>query len=158
MTKMLAIGAMVLGLAIGNAQAQGRVSCEQEIGEINQFLSEQGMPSISDVSALASTIRYIDSTGRLPTKYITSDEAKRLGWSGRGSESLWGVKPTNQKLIGGDSYSNPSFPNNVPWLSADIDVAKGYRGNKRLVYSIRSPKKFITVNGNQHFVELSPCR
>ena len=102
-------------------------TCEEEIKEANTFLSSQGMVPVNNVTDLATTLRHIKNFGRLPDRYITSDEAKRLGWSGSESESLWGLKPTNQKWIGGDKYSDRALPSSQPWLSADVDVVKGYR-------------------------------
>ncbi|MEZ7809955.1 ribonuclease domain-containing protein [Alcaligenes phenolicus] len=104
-------------------------------------------------------LRFLNQNGRLPSSYITSDSAKRLGWSGRDSDSLWGLGQTNRKLIGGDSFNGGSaLPGNVRWLSADIDVSRGYRGQKRLIYSPRSSARFISVDGNRSFLELSPCQ
>jgi hypothetical protein len=61
-------------------------------------------------------------------RYITSDEAKRQGWSGNETETLWGIKPTNNKWIGGDNYVSSKLPSAQSWFSADIDVSKGYGG------------------------------
>ncbi len=153
----LAIGAIALGMAIGSAKAQAQLSCEQQVRELNQFLSEHGQPAINDVNALANVLRQIKRYERLPSHYITIDEAKRQGWSGRSSDSLWGLSATNRKLIGGEPFRGSSLPSNVQWRSADIDVSRGYRGHKRLIYSVKSSKRFVTVDEYQHFVELSPC-
>lgn len=133
-------------------------TCEDEIKEANAFLSSQGMPPVNNVTDLATTLRNLKNFGRLPDRYITSEEAKRLGWSGSESESLWGVKLTHQKWIGGDKYSHSALPASQPWLSADVDVVKGYRSPKRLIYSLSGQQRFITTDKYQHIVELDPCQ
>jgi hypothetical protein len=67
-------------------------TCEDEIKETNTFLTEKGVPPVNNITDLATTLRNIKNFGRLPDRYITVDEAKRLGWSGQASETLWGVK------------------------------------------------------------------
>jgi len=133
-------------------------TCEEEIKEANAFLSSQGMVPVNNVTDLATTLRHIKNFGRLPDRYITSDEAKRLGWSGSENESLWGVKLTNQKWIGGDKYSDRALPSSQLWLSADVDVVKGYRSPKRLIYSLSGQQRFIMTDKYQHIVELDPCQ
>jgi len=133
-------------------------TCEDEIKETNTFLTEKGIPPVNNITDLATTLRNIKNFGRLPDRYITVDEAKRLGWSGQASETLWGVKKTNNRWIGGDIYNNPALPANQAWLAADIDVVKGYRSPKRVIYSLSGPQRFITTDQYQHLVELEPCQ
>lgn len=132
-------------------------TCENEIKDVNTFLSLQGTARINDVDDLAKTLRSLTQTGRLPSRYITSDEAKRLGWSGNETETLWGLKPTNNKWIGGDNYISPKLPSSQSWFSADIDVFKGYRGVKRLIYTLSGPQRYITTDKYQHLVEVDSC-
>lgn len=63
------------------------------------FLTEKGVPPVNNITDLATTLRNIKNFGRLPDRYITVDEAKRLGWSGQASETLWGVKKTNNRWM-----------------------------------------------------------
>lgn len=132
-------------------------TCENEIKDVNLFLSQQGTARINDVDDLAKTLRSLTQNGRLPARYITSDEAKRLGWSGNETETLWGLKPTNNKWIGGDSYASPKLSTAQSWFSADIDVFKGYRSSKRLIYTLSGSQRYITTDKYQHFVEVNPC-
>lgn len=136
-------------LAIMQANA-ALPTCENEIKDVNTFLSLQGAARINDVDELAKTLRSLTQTGRLPSRYITIDDAKRQGWSGNESESLWGLKPTNNKWIGGDNYISPKLPSSQTWFSADIDVFKGYRGAKRLIYTLSGPQRYITIDKYQH--------
>jgi hypothetical protein len=89
------INAAVLAVTLSAAiQASAALkTCEDEIKETNTFLSEQGVAPINDVTDLATTLRNIKNFGRLPDRYITTDEAKRLGWSGKETETLWGLNP-----------------------------------------------------------------
>ncbi|EMF8519768.1 ribonuclease, partial [Enterobacter asburiae] len=135
-------------LAIMQANA-ALPTCENEIKDVNTFLSLQGAARINDVDELAKTLRSLTQTGRLPSRYITIDDAKRQGWSGNESESLWGLKPTNNKWIGGDNYISPKLPSSQTWFSADIDVFKGYRGAKRLIYTLSGPQRYITIDKYQ---------
>lgn len=143
-------------LAIMQANA-ALPTCENEIKDVNTFLSLQGAVRINDVDELAKTLRSLTQTGRLPSRYITIDDAKRQGWSGNESESLWGLKPTNNKWIGGDNYISPKLPSSQTWFSADIDVFKGYRGAKRLIYTLSGPQRYITIDKYQHLVEVGSC-
>ncbi|CZV91044.1 ribonuclease domain-containing protein [Enterobacter cloacae] len=143
-------------LAIMQANA-ALPTCENEIKDVNTFLSLQGAARINDVDDLAKTLRSLTQTGRLPSRYITSDDAKRLGWSGNETETLWGLKPTNAKWIGGDNYTSPKLPSAQSWYSADIDVFKGYRGAKRLIYTLSGPQRYITTDKYQHLVEVDSC-
>jgi len=145
------------GLCICNA-VLAATTCEDEVGTLNKELAEHGAAQIKDTSKLATTLRTLNQTGRLPKEYITSNEAKKLGWSGNDSDTLWGLKPTNGKLIGGDGYSNSMLTGAKNWYSADIDVSRGYRGNVRLIYSLETPKKFITPDKYQNFLEVAPCQ
>ncbi|MDI3362385.1 ribonuclease domain-containing protein [Lelliottia sp. V89_10] len=133
-------------------------TCEEEIKETNSFLATQGAAPVNDVANLASTLRFLNSNGRLPDRYITSDEARRLGWSGKDSDTLWGLKPTNGKGIGGDAYTSKMLPSGKSWFSADIDFNRGYRSSKHLVYSNAGQQRFITTDHYQHLVELEPCQ
>ncbi|MEJ2897188.1 ribonuclease domain-containing protein [Bordetella avium] len=156
--RIVAVSAAIaMFITVGSAQARGLNTCEAEIKAINKFLADSGVAQIESIASLARTVRHIGKLGRLPSVYITSDEAKRLGWSGKSSESLWGIKLTDQKWIGGDVYRNPSLPGNEKWYSADLDVVKGYRSSKRLVYNLRSRQMFISTDLYAHFVEMDAC-
>ena len=80
---------------------------------------------------------YLRRYGRLPSNYITKNEAQRLGWSGNGRDSLWKYAPG--KSIGGSRFGNyegqlPDEPGRR-WFECDIDYDGRNRGVKRIVYS-----------------------
>ena len=103
-------------------------TCESEIKDVNTFLSLQGTARINDVDDLAKILRSLTQTGRLPPRYITSDEAKRQGWSGNETETLWGIKPTNNKWIGGITMSVQNFPQHNPGLAPILMFLKDTGG------------------------------
>ncbi len=78
---------------------------------------------------------YINEFAKLPSNYITKNEAKKLGWQTKGT--LDKVAPG--KSIGGDRYGN--YEKRVPdkngrtWKECDIDYVKGNRNGKRIVFS-----------------------
>ena len=80
---------------------------------------------------------YIHTYGKLPVNYITKKEAQDMGWDpskGNLSDILPGMS------IGGSAFGNyeGALPraNGRRYFECDIDYDGGYRGAKRLVYSI----------------------
>ncbi|MBQ4090287.1 MAG: ribonuclease [Clostridia bacterium] len=79
---------------------------------------------------------YVKHYGRLPDNYITTNEAKGIGWI-RQEGNLDVVAPG--KTIGGDKYMNKNH--HLPeqygriWYEADINYSGGFRGDQRIVYS-----------------------
>ena len=83
---------------------------------------------------------YIIAYGRLPSNFITKDEAKKAGWSGSGSDALDNYKSLKNKCIGGDYFGN--YENKLPkkngrtYTECDIDTLNAkQRGVKRIVFS-----------------------
>ena len=79
---------------------------------------------------------YIKTYHKLPSNYITKDEAESLGWdSDKGN--LWEV--SDHKSIGGDRFYNREglLPEgqHIIYYECDIDYEGGYRNAKRIVYS-----------------------
>ncbi len=79
---------------------------------------------------------YIHTYGKLPSNYITKNEAEDLGWnSSKGN--LWKVAPG--KSIGGSYFGNYEglLPkkNGRKYYECDIDFDGGYRNAKRIIYS-----------------------
>ena len=78
---------------------------------------------------------YIHTFNELPPNYLTKDEANVLGWDAE-KGNLWDV--SDKMSIGGDRYYNREglLPENKRYFECDIDYNGGYRGAKRLVYSV----------------------
>lgn len=76
---------------------------------------------------------YIHTFGKLPSNFITKNEAKKLGWEGGSLEKF-----APGKCIGGSFYGNYEgiLPEDHTYHECDVDTlgAKS-RGEKRLVYS-----------------------
>ncbi|MDD2648877.1 MAG: ribonuclease domain-containing protein [Eubacteriales bacterium] len=79
---------------------------------------------------------YLHLYGRLPSNYITKEEARNLGWDSS-ENTLAEVAPGMS--IGGDRYGNYEellpVKKGVTYKECDIDYASGSRNAKRIVYS-----------------------
>lgn len=79
---------------------------------------------------------YIHTYEKLPSNYITKEEAMDLGWeSSKGN--LWEV--TDNKSIGGDKFGNregllPKKDGRL-YYEADVNYKGGFRGPERIVFS-----------------------
>ena len=104
-------------------------------------VSEDGTyDSKEDVAA------YIVAFGKLPSNYITKDEARSMGWSGGSVE-----KYAPGKCIGGDRFGD--YEGKLPdgeYRECDIDTI-GYkdRGSRRLVFS--DEEIYYTHDHYRHF-------
>ena len=79
---------------------------------------------------------YIHKYNKLPSNYLTKNEARELGWeSDKGN--LWEV--TDEMSIGGDMFGNregllPKKEGRI-YYECDVNYNGGYRGAERIVYS-----------------------
>ena len=96
---------------------------------------------------------YIHLYGKLPSNFITKEEARDLGWEGGGLD-----KYAPGKCIGGDRFGNyegllPAADGRT-WKECDIDtLGKDSRGSKRIVYS-NDGLIFYTDDHYESFVQL----
>ena len=96
-----------------------------------ELVEEDGIYSTPDLVAA-----YIHTFHKLPSNYITKNEASKLGWvSNEGN--LWDV--TDEMSIGGDKFGNYEglLPkkNGRQWYECDVNYYGGYRGSERILYS-----------------------
>ena len=96
-----------------------------------ELVEEDGVYSTPDLVAA-----YIHPFHKLPSNYITKNEASKLGWvSSEGN--LWDV--TDEMSIGGDKFGNYEglLPkkNGRQWYECDVNYYGGYRGSERILYS-----------------------
>ena len=96
-------------------------------------------------------VLYLDAYGELPPNYLTSDEARNLGWEG-------GPIDPYQKdaAIGGDHFGN--YEGLLPdgdYHECDIDTHGSRRGAKRLVWSTDG-HYYYTEDHYASFVEVIP--
>lgn len=106
-----------------------------------------------DVDAFIETVRSLRSERRLPARYLTKNEAERMGW--RPGSDLCRV--ARGRSIGGDRFGNyegrlPARPGRS-WREADLDFNCGRRGAKRLVFS-SDGLIFVTVDHYESFREV----
>ena len=95
------------------------------------MVEEDGIYSTPELVAA-----YIHTFNKLPSNYITKNEATKLGWvSSKGN--LWDV--TDEMSIGGDKFGNREglLPkkNGRQWYECDVNYYGGYRGSERILYS-----------------------
>ncbi len=114
----------------------------------------QGL-GLRDVPAFVETVTSLRASGRLPQRYVTKDQAERLGW--RPGADLCRVAPGG--AIGGDTFGNrerrlPSAAGRV-WREADLDFNCGRRGASRLVWS-SDGLIYVTVDHYRTFREVPP--
>ena len=91
---------------------------------------------------------YLWKFGRLPSNFITKNEARRLGWSGGPVEPY-----APGKAIGGDRFGN--YERRLPrgnYRECDIDTKGRARGAKRLVFS--GDQIYYTEDHYQHFTKV----
>jgi hypothetical protein len=145
LVRRLAINLMVLAFFL-LAGTQGWARGEN----VEQFARAVGL---RDVAAFVETIEALDRDRRLPPRYVTKDQAERLGW--RPGVDLSKVAPG--KSIGGDRFGNregllPTAPGRR-FFEADLDYAGGSRGAKRLVWS-SDGLRWVTVDHYKSFREV----
>ncbi len=103
---------------------------EQELGT-ETTIDENG--TYTDPFEVAE---YIHTYDKLPSNFITKNEARNLGWqSDKGN--LWDV--TDEMSIGGDKFGNregllPKKEGRI-YYECDVNYEGGYRGAERLVFS-----------------------
>ncbi|BBK34256.1 guanyl-specific ribonuclease Sa [Stella humosa] len=115
-----------------------------------QWRSFAGRLGIADVDGLVETLAHLDRTGRLPPRYATKAEARRLGWEpGR---DLWAVAPG--RVIGGDVFGNRErrLPPQArdAYREADLDYRGGRRNARRLVFD-RDGGRWVTIDHYESF-------
>ncbi len=125
------------------------------IKEATQILPENDSYNSKDAVAL-----YIHLYGKLPSNYITKDEAEALGWDGGddrgGRMSVEEFAPG--KSIGGDKFENKDgllpMAEGRTYTECDVDCeGTGSRGDKRIVFS-NDGLIFYTDNHYESFEQL----
>lgn len=114
----------------GQEERRSEPETESNPGEEEHLIDESGIYDSKEEVAL-----YIKTYGKLPSNYITKDEARSLGWNGGTLED-----DAPGKCIGGTYFGN--FEGLLPekdgrtYYECDIDtLGKTGRGAERIVYS-----------------------
>ena len=96
-----------------------------------ELVEEDGVYSTPELVAA-----YIHTFHKLPSNFITKNEASKLGWNSK-EGNLWDV--TDEMSIGGDKFGN--YEGLLPkakgrqWYECDVNYYGGYRGAERILYS-----------------------
>lgn len=116
-------------------------------GDSTVSVMEDGQyTSMEDVSA------YIKKYHKLPSNYITKEEARDLGWIGGSLEPY-----APGKSIGGDVFTNRQgiLPHSdKKYIECDIDANNTSRGAKRIVYSTDDYRVYYTEDHYNTFTEV----
>lgn len=128
-------------------------SVEERIKEIlaaPEKLGWQGKAAaLEDLSEAATSI---SKEGKLPSNYITKEEAIALGWDST-KGNLHEIAPG--KMIGGGAFRNSrgKLPEGK-YLEADLGYRQGYRGTERMVYSDKGERIYITNDHYETFLQV----
>ena len=96
-----------------------------------ELVEEDGVYSTPELVAA-----YIHTFHKLPSNFITKNEASKLGWNSK-EGNLWDV--TDEMSIGGDKFGN--YEGLLPkakgrqWYECDVNYKGGKRGAERIVFS-----------------------
>jgi hypothetical protein len=144
--RAVAIAGLLL-LAVFGAVVPANAQFGTEPQPLVAFAQRVGL---RDVDGFVEAIRSLRRDKRLPSRYVTKDEARSRGWRGGG---LCEVSPGH--TIGGDAFHNfggklPGAPGRS-YREADLDGNCRSRGPKRLVFS-NDGLIFVTVDHYDSFV------
>lgn len=118
--------------------------------ELRLFARTEG---IVDVEGFVETVESLRKTKKLPPRYLTKAEARKLGWEP--GVDLCTV--ARGRAIGGDRFGNREkrLPDkrDRKWFEADLDFFCGSRGPKRLVWS-NDGLIYLTTDHYQSFKEV----
>lgn len=95
---------------------------------------------------------YIKEFHKLPSNYITKDEAKKLGWHGGPLK-----KYALGKSIGGDTFTNRQHilpDSDSKYIECDINANGTSRGAERIVYNTGDFKVYYTNDHYNTFIEV----
>jgi ribonuclease T1 len=138
-------GIRCLLIALWLALAMGGQALAAGADELAEFARRHG---IKDTAQFVLTIETLDRTGKLPSTYVSKDEAERLGW--KPGRDLSSVAPG--KMIGGDPFANRErrLPAGIRYREADLDYQGGPRNAKRLIVG-SDGERWVTVDHYRSF-------
>jgi hypothetical protein len=118
-----------LAFVVGGVPAHAQFAADPQ--PLVAFAHRSGL---EDGRGFVDAVQNLRNQHRLPSRYVTKDEAKARGWRGGGLCQLW---PGH--MIGGDQFHNfgkglPDAPGRS-YREADLDSTCRSRGAKRLIYS-----------------------
>ena len=156
-TRNFDIPAGEMKAALDAYAAQSGLQLVYKVEDLRGLVSPGLRRAASAEEALQALIRgsvlSVRRDGRLPARYVDKREAERLGW--RPGEDLCRV--ARGRAIGGDHFGN--YERRLPerqgrsWREADLDLACGRRGARRLVFS-SDRLVYVTTDHYQSFREV----
>lgn len=115
---------------------EGSCVADENYKEPEEAEQPQASPSIDEngiYTSMEDVSLYLWTYGRLPSNFITKNEARKLGWEGGGLDRY-----AEDKCIGGDRFGNREglLPEEYDYIECDIDTLnRDSRGAKRIVFS-----------------------
>ncbi|MBQ2665491.1 ribonuclease domain-containing protein [Methanobrevibacter sp.] len=120
---------------------------DDEVGPADVNVVEDGeYCTVDEVAA------YIKEFHKLPSNYITKDEARKLGWQGGPLK-----KYAPGKSIGGDTFTNRQHilpDSDSKYIECDINANGTVRGAERIVYNTGNYKVYYTSDHYTTFTEV----
>lgn len=156
--KLYLTTTVLLALSFMQSARAELPECESVVKGVNQQLEKKNKVMIKDEKKLAALLKTLNRGNILPAEYVTTEQAVKLGWSGKAEDSLWSIWTLNKKLLGGDIWRGGGLPENIRWFSADIYSVRGFRGPQRLIYSPDSSARYLTSDNGTTLEILPPCR
>ncbi|WP_058909882.1 hypothetical protein [Entomohabitans teleogrylli] len=149
-------GLLIFAAAVFPAKS-AQISCEESVKQANRMLiANNGIP-VRNERKLAMMLQDLNQSNNLPAEYVTTEQAKKQGWSGNPRDSLWKVWSLNKKSIGGDRWEGEPLPGAQQWFVADLEVVRGLRSDKQLIYSPESSTRYLVTGRNTAPVALEAC-
>lgn len=160
---------LFLLLAINGAHAMGKVQSDVEqeddlmsLEEANQrcevvltMFNLDKLEGQINVIELTGVVRSLRDSGKLPTKFVTKNQARDLGWQpGRPFNK---ISKLRGKSIGGDHFGN--YEKRLPrakYREADLDYLGTKRNAKRLVYE-DDENMYVTIDHYESFEQVPSC-
>lgn len=112
----------------------------------------QGQINVIELSAIVRSLR---DEAKLPPKFLSKKEARRLGWEpGRAFNDIAQLRG---RALGGDHFGN--YEKRLPaarYYEADLDYLGTKRNMKRLVYE-NADHMFVTIDHYESFERVPAC-
>ena len=145
MRAVAIVGWLLVGLLVAAGPSAAQRSADPQT--LPAFAQSLGL---REIDAFVETVQSLRATNRLPSRYVTKDEARARGWRGGGLCAPW---PGH--VMGGDVMRNfggaiPDAPGRI-YREADLDSDCGSRGPRRLVFS-NDGRIYVTLDHYRTFV------
>lgn len=156
-------------LSFNSVHALGRVQSDPNDGkdlisleEVNQrcevvlaIFNLEKLEGQINVIELTGIVRSLRDHGKLPSKFLTKNQAQELGWQpGRAFSEISDLRG---RSLGGDHFGN--FEKRLPagkYYEADLDYLGQKRNAKRLVFEDHE-RMYVTIDHYESFEQVPAC-